>query len=128
MGIRLVSLLLAVALAVMIGSCTDKSETPEIPKGFVAKLSIVVLEEVGEEPVGVADIPVVVREMHQVDPGPFTYDTVFTNSFGVAFLKEVVGCGTYDDRGKLVIKIGGIMDTTVYFANNEDINIIVKLE
>jgi len=123
-----IHLLLVIAFALMIGSCTDKLETPEIPNGFVAKLSIVVLEEVGEEPVGVADIPVVVREMHQVDPGPFTYDTVFTNSFGVAFLKEVVGCGTYDDHGKLVVKIGDIMDTTIYFANKEDINIIFKLE
>jgi hypothetical protein len=94
----------------------------------MATLSIVVLEEVGGEPVGVADIPVVVTEMHQVCPGPVIYDTVFTNSFGVAFLKEVVGCATYDDQGKLVVKIGDILDTTIYFINNEDINMIVKLE
>jgi len=128
MRLRLIHLLLVIAFALMIGNCTDKSETPEIPKVIMATLSIVVLEEVGGEPVGVADIPVVVTEMDQVDPGPFIYDTVFTNSFGVAFLKKYVRCTTYDDHGKLVVQIGDILDTTVYFANKEDINIIFKLE
>ena len=124
---RASALSVLMAFLMVIAGCTDKSAEPEpIPSRFFGSLTLVVLTETDSLPHGVPDIPVILGIAHQVDPGPFTYDTVFTNEYGVAFFKQLVECGTYDNAGKLRINIVGIETRTVYFKNGEEIDIIVK--
>ena len=111
----------------MVIGCTDKStEPPGPPTRFIGSLTLVVLTDVDSVPRGVPDIPVIVKEAHQIDPGPVTYDTVFTNQYGIAFFRTTVRCWTYETSGKLKINIGGFEAKTVYFKDGEEIDIIAK--
>jgi len=124
---RASALSVLMAFFMVIAGCTDKSTEPEpIPSRFFGSLTLVVLTETDSLPHGVPDIPVIVTEAHEVDPGPYTYDTVFTNQYGIAFFKFEVMCWTYHGIGKLKINIVGIETRTVYFKNGEEIDVIVK--
>jgi len=130
MRLRLIHLLLVIAFALMMGSCTDKSPTtPQYLRdyAFKAKLSIVVCTAEGGEPIGVEGIPVILTQVHQITETGSVIDTIATNQNGFAFLKETVGSTIYGPAGKLVIKIGALPDTTVYFENGDDVNMIVEI-
>jgi hypothetical protein len=124
---KILACILIIAISAIVGSCTNHSPTkPPVPTLFVGSLSLVVLTELEGEPVGLQGVSVLVGEAHQVDPGPYTYDTVFTNQYGVAFFEKVVRCGTYEASGKLTIKIGDSEPFAVLFKNDEDIDIIIR--
>jgi len=130
MRLGLVPLLLSLFI-VLIGGCTDQSPTrsqfsPDY--AFKAILSIVVCTAEGGEPVGIEGIPVILTQVHTIEEPGSVIDTVITSQNGFAFFKETVGSTIYGPAGKLVIKIGALPDTTVYFENGDDINMIVKIE
>jgi len=129
MRLGLVPLLLSLFI-VLIGGCTDQSPTrPQFSPDYAFKaiLSIVVCTAEGGEPIGVEGIPVILTQVHQITETGSVIDTIATNQNGFAFLKETVGSTIYGPAGKLVIKIGALPDTTVYFENGDDVNMIVEI-
>ncbi len=126
---RLIVLLPVFVLILVIGGCgSDSPTTSDVPNAFKGKLSLVVLTVNGGNPTGVDSVPVIVTVMDQVDPGPYSLDTVYTNQCGVAYFIKPVGCTTFDTRGKLVVTVGDADPFDVYFGDGEDISEIIDFD
>jgi hypothetical protein len=70
------------------------------------------------------NVPVVLAIANQVDPGPESLDTVFTNQYGVAFDSLRVICDTFKSQGELKAYIGDLETRTIYYDDGEIINIL----
>ena len=126
---RLIISLPIMVLMLMVGGCgNDTSTRSDIPNAFKGSLSLVVLTESDSSPTGVEGVPVVVTVGNQVDPGPYTWDTVYTNEYGVAYFMKTVGCASFDSHGKLVIAVGNVEPFTVFFADGEHISEIIDYD
>lgn len=126
---RFIALFPVFILALTIGGCESNSPTTsDVPNAINGKLSLVVLSGNGGNPTGVDSVPVVVTVMDQVDPGPYTFETVYTNECGIAYFMKTVGCATFDTKGKLVVTVGNADPFDVFFGNGEIISRIVNYD